>query len=147
MMFIGYSQDRKGYRLIDPETYKISLDCSSSSSFQSISSIPQSDTTENVVSEPSLKKPKLEILDWTKTIFVSKENCNIIEVLKADPQGLVALNSYRVSQHLTSCNRRKLVDMLVNHCVKTYGRKYIMYLPVQGVQRFPVENYPANIET
>ncbi|KAG8175970.1 hypothetical protein JTE90_000009 [Oedothorax gibbosus] len=23
MMFIGYSQDRKGYRLIDPETYKV----------------------------------------------------------------------------------------------------------------------------
>ncbi|KAG8201411.1 hypothetical protein JTE90_024284 [Oedothorax gibbosus] len=131
---------------LDESDLEISLDCSSSasadcSSFQSIDSIPQSNTTTNL--EPSLKKPKLELLDWRKTIFVSKENCNVIEVLKADPQGLVVLNSYSISQHLTSCNRRKLVDVLVKHCVKTYGRLLNRDFDILSsliVQVFPTED-------
>ncbi|KAG8196007.1 hypothetical protein JTE90_028977 [Oedothorax gibbosus] len=77
------------------------------------------------------------------------ENCNVLEILQNDTQGLIVLNNYKSVKTLSHSLRKKMVDVLVNFCIKTYGRKSIMYHHVKTgkVQKYQVEKFQISTET
>ncbi|KAG8196006.1 hypothetical protein JTE90_028977 [Oedothorax gibbosus] len=71
------------------------------------------------------------------------ENCNVLEILQNDTQGLIVLNNYKSVKTLSHSLRKKMVDVLVNFCIKTYGRLTnadFEILSILIVEEFPSED-------